>query len=97
MNNKTQKKIRNPQDLYNPINKVYYVTNEKRINDIHKQITESYEKNEITKEQYEQFIKPIIRKQRKLCHTKKNKIYCDKTMICVKDNIINIIMKRVII
>ena len=43
MSKKTQKKIRR-QDLYNPINKKFYVTDEKNVNKIFEQIKEAYEK-----------------------------------------------------
>lgn len=89
MNNKTQKKMRKLQDLLNPINGRKYVTTENRLNDIFVQINEKYKKNEITKVKYNEYIKPIIKKQRKICYTKKNKIYCDETNTCLKDTVIN--------
>jgi len=81
--------MRRTQDLYNPINKKYYVTTENRVNDIFEQIKEAYKNKQITKEKYDAYIKSIIRKKRKLCYTKKNKIYCDVTNTCIKDTVIN--------
>ena len=71
MSKKTQKKIRRPQDLYNPINKKFYVTDEKNVNKIFEQIKEAYKKNEITNKKYNKYMKSIIRKKRKIYYTKK--------------------------